>query len=410
METQNNAVHIRRRPTVAACYLASVTQAAVCCLAPLLFVIFNTRFSLALDKIGLLVSLGFVLQILTDFAASRFVPKIGFRVSAVAAHILCAAGLLMLGLLPLCMPIFPALILAYVVTNIGGGLLEVITSPIVDGISDQNNSRAISLLHSFYCWGVVAVVGLTTPVDVFLPDELWYLLPVLWTALPAANAILFCFVYLPKAQEETSEKKSLFKNKLFWIMGVLMLASGAAEQAISQWASLFTETAIGVDKALGDLLGMGAFAVLMGVARLLYGIFGARLKLRLMLTVCAAVNIGAYLLTVFAPVPAVSLIGCALCGLSIGMAWPGVLSLSARRVDSGATMFAYMALFGDVGCALGPGMVGWVSESGAVVAGSALKAGLLTAVVFPVVMFLFLLLFVRSRPDPNRLPLDGQNS
>lgn len=400
----------RFRPAVAACYIGYITQAAVVNLAPLLFVIFNSRFDLSLDKIGLLVSLGFVTQIATDFVASRLVPRMGYRVSAVSALLFCAAGLLMLGLLPLVMPVFGALVIAYIVAALGGGLLEVVISPLVNSTPSKSKSGAMSLLHSFYCWGVVAVVLLSTLLDFLLPDELWYLIPVLWTALPAAGVLLFLFVRLPPAQEEEKGRRSIWKNGVFWIMGVLMLASGAAEQAMSQWASLFAETALKVDKAMGDLLGMGAFAALMGVSRLLYGIFGARLKLRLTLSVCAAVNIGAYLLTVFSPSPVGSLIGCALCGLSVGMAWPGVLSLAAGKVDSGATMFAYMALFGDVGCALGPGLVGWVSGAGASIGGSPLKAGLLSAVAFPAILLLCLLLVgARLKKTKSALPLTLEN-
>lgn len=392
------------RSTVAACYIGYIAQAASVNLAPLLFVIFNTRFDLSLDKIGLLVCLGFITQIFTDFIASRLVPAVGYRICAVAAHFLCAAGLVLLGVLPLVMPVFPALIAAYVVTALGGGLLEVLISPVVDSVPAKSKAGAMSLLHSFYCWGVVAVVLLTTLMDLLLPDEFWYVIPVVWTALPLCNGLLFLAVPLPAVEGERDKSRPLLKNAAFWLMGALMLASGAAEQSMSQWASLFAETALGIPKAVGDILGMGAFAALMGVSRLVYGIFGKRLKLKLTLTVCAAVNFGAYMLTVFSPTAAGSLIGCALCGLSVGMAWPGALSLAAERVPKGgAAIFAFMALFGDIGCALGPGLVGWVSGAGLPIGGSPLKAGLLAAAAFPVILF-FVLLFVRKRPE-GELPL-----
>lgn len=393
--------HRSWRPTVAACYISYIVQAAVVTLPPLLFIVFNTRYGLSLDKIGLLVFFGFVIQILTDFASSKLIPKIGYRAGAVAAHVLAAVGLLGMGLLPLCLPVFPALVIAYVFASIGGGLTEVLISPIVDNVPSASKSAAMSLLHSFYCWGVVAVVLLTTLFDLVLPDELWYCIPIVWAVLPLGGGLFFLFVRLPQVQEETTDRKPLWKTPTFWLLGVLMLASGAAEQSISQWASMFAETALGIDKAMGDLLGMGAFAVLMGTARLLYGLFGKKLKLRLTLIACAAVNILSYLLTVLVPNPIVNLIGCALCGLSIGMAWPGVLSLSSRRLQGGTALFAFMALFGDVGCAFGPGIVGWVSGSGASLFGSPLKAGLLTATAFPVIMLVALLILGKTPPAPQ---------
>lgn len=401
---------VKYRSTIFACFFAYISSAIIVNLPPLLFVIFNNNFGIPLQNIGLLVTLGFITQLITDLVASKFAAKLGYRFCSVLAHVLCAAGLIMLGILPRIMPAYAGLILAFITMSIGGGLLEVLISPIIDGVPAKSKSGAMSLLHSFYCWGAVAVIIITTIVLV-MPSSVSFewLIPIVWAIVPVSGIVMFCLVPFPLREEETvSPYKKLFKNKLFWLFLLLMICSGAAEQAIGQWTSLFAELGLGVPKATGNLLGACAFAVLMGISRVLYGIFGSKLNLKKTLIFCGALTIFAYSLVVFVPIPAINLIGCALSGLGIGIAWPGIISLSSQKVPTGGTaMFALMALGGDIGCASGPGIVGFIS--GAVTSLSlpsffgtdilgAIKMGLLFALAFPIILFCALFFLKNSKP------------
>lgn len=388
------------RPTLAACYTGYVTQAAIVNMPPLLFIVFSQRFGISLDRLSLLITVNFMTQMLVDLFAGKLVPKIGYRVSAVLAGGFSAAGLVLLGTLPLATEPYAGLVVAFLAMALGGGLLEVIVSPVVDSLPSASKSAGMSLLHSFYCWGSVAVIVFTTLMNALLPADLWYLIPVLWAVIPLVNIAMFLFCPLPAGGEAAGGSyKKLFASRLFWLMLAIMLCGGAAEQAVAQWASLFTETGLGVDKELGDLLGAGLFAVFMGLTRTLYGIFGKKLRLKATLVVCAALNAAGLLITALSSQPVLGFIGCALCGLSIGMAWPGTLSLASRRIPHGGTlMFALLALGGDIGCTAGPVVVGLIG-SRADVLGSSLRSGLLFSAVFPLVMLLLLLL-VRKRPAP----------
>lgn len=389
--------------TAAACYIGYVTQAAIVNMPPLLFIIFSTRFGIALDKISLLITVNFATQMLVDLLSSKFLPLIGYRTAAVLAHVFGTAGLIAMGVLPFAMPAYPALVIAFLLMALGGGLDEVLISPIIDAIPSDNKAGRMSFLHSFYCWGAVAVILFTTIFNFLLPDDLWYVIPLLWAVLPLSAVALFAVVPIPLNEEESGGNiRKLFGTGLFWLMLALMLCGGAAEQAIAQWASLFTETGLGVSKAVGDVLGAGLFAALMGVTRLLYGLFGQKLPLRETLMGCAVVNVAGLLITSLADNPVFALVGCALCGISIGLAWPGALSLASQRVHGGGTaMFALLALGGDIGCTTGPLVVG-VLGSHADVLSSPLKSGILYAVAFPVLM-LVILLAVRRAPKQAML-------
>jgi MFS family permease len=390
--------------TLYASYLGYITQAIINNLSPLLFVTFQREFQISLEQIGLLISLNFGVQIIVDLAAVRYVDMIGYRISAVMAHIVSTAGLFCLGVLPGVMhnP-YMGLIIAVVLNSIGGGIIEVLISPIVESLPGDEKASAMSLLHSFYCWGHVAVVILSTLYFRIGGLNRWYYLPLLWALIPFFNALLFMRVPLRTLVEKHEQipLRKLFTSKVFFVLFALMLCAGASEQAMSQWSSLFAEIGLGVSKTMGDLLGPCAFALLMGISRGLYGWKGSRLDLRKTLiisSICCAIS---YLLAVFSPFVLLSLIGCALVGLFVGIMWPGILSLSSETYPQGGTaMFAILAVAGDLGCSSGPGIVGLVSNgvqnanvmflSDWFPANSmtevGLKAGLLLAVVFPVIM------------------------
>ena len=377
--------------TIYACYIGYVVQAIINNLAPLLFLTFQRSFQISTEQIGLLISINFGTQILVDFIAAKYVDRIGYRVSVVAAHVFSVVGLIGLGIFPFLLPPYAGLILAMVFNAIGGGLIEVLISPIVEEApSSSAKETAMSLLHSFYCWGHVAVVLLSTLGFRLLGMERWYILPILWSVVPACNIFLFARVPIQTLVEEEEQipAKKLLSMNMFWLFFALMVCAGASEQAMSQWASLFAEKGLNQSKTVGDLLGPCLFAVLMGSSRMFYGKFGEKIDLRKFMLGSGALCIISYLLAVFMKNPLLALLGCALCGLSVGIMWPGTFSLSAKFCPQGGTlMFALLALAGDLGCASGPAVVSVVSGF---YPDLGIKAGLAAAIVFPALMILLL--------------------
>ena len=372
--------------TLSASYLGYVSQAIINNLAPLLFVIFRNTFCLSLSQIGFLVTYNFCMQIFVDLLAARFAERIGYKKCIVAAHFFCAAGLVCLGVLPRVMPDpYLGLLAAITVYSAGGALIEVLVSPIVEALPLDGKSGAMSLLHSFYCWGHALVVVLSTLFLSRFGADSWPLLAALWAVVPFGNAFLYMAspVLTLRQTQERMPMKKLFRVRIFWLFVVLMICSGASEQAMGQWSSYFAETGLGVGKTLGDLLGPCMFAVLMGTARVVYSAVSNRISLKQVLIASGLLCIISYLTAVAAPYPVLRLIGCALTGLSVGVMWPGVLSTASQRYPRGATtMFALLALAGDVGCASGPSLVGLVSD----LLGGDLRFGILAALVFPTVL------------------------
>lgn len=374
--------------TLNACYLGYITQAIVNNFAPLLFLTFQSTYHISLDKIAMLVSFNFGVQLIVDFLAARFVDRIGYRVSIVAAHIFAAVGLAGLSVFPRLLPNpYIGLLLSVFCYAIGGGLIEVLVSPIVEACPTERKEAAMSLLHSFYCWGQMGVILLSTLFFTAAGIGNWGMLAVIWAVLPAVNACYFLLVPL-QVEEEAAEGMSmreLFREKIFWILVLLMICAGASEQGMAQWASAFAESALHVTKALGDLAGPCLFALLMGTARLLHSKLSHRLNLKRTMLGCGLLCILGYLLASLSPWPALSLLGCGICGFSVGVFWPGTFSMASGACPRGGTaMFALLALAGDLGCSAGPGLVGAVSG----VFGDNLKTGLLAAILFPVCLIL----------------------
>lgn len=375
--------------TIYASYLGYITQAIVNNLAPLLFLIFQDSYELPLSRITLLITVNFCVQLFIDLLSAKFVDKIGYRVSVVAAHLFAAAGLVGLGVFPdLFSESFTGLLFAVILYAIGGGLIEVLISPIVEACPTDNKASVMSLLHSFYCWGTVMVILLSTLFLTFAGKERWQILTCLWAVLPLGNAVYFSQVPLASLTEDGKSMsiRELFSMKIFWIFVVLMITAGASEQAMSQWASAFAESGLHVSKTVGDLAGPCFFSLLMGSSRVFYAKFSEKINLLLFIIGSGFLCVASYLLAVFAPVPVLSLIGCGLCGLSVGILWPGVFSIAAEGCPKGGTaLFAFLALAGDVGCGGGPTVVGMVSG----MFEDNLKSGLLAAIIFPIVLILF---------------------
>ena len=389
--------------TIYACYGGYVVQAIINNLAPLLFLTFQREFGISLERIGLLITVNFGVQMLTDMAAARYADRIGYRACVLAAHACSAAGLICMGTLPFVMDnAYAGLVIAMILGAVGGGLIEVLISPIVEAAPSSNaKDAAMSLLHSFYCWGHVAVVLLSTAGFRILGMDRWYLLPILWSIVPIGNFLMFTRVPIRMLVEESGRTPAvqLLKSGIFWVFIGLMICAGASEQGLSQWASMFAEEGLGVSKTLGDLLGPCLFAVLMGSSRAFYGKFGEKMNLQKFMLGSGVLCIISYLLAVLMRDPLLALAGCGLCGLSVGIMWPGTFSLAVKRCPGGGTlMFACFALAGDVGCASGPGLVSFVSEH---LPEYGLKAGLAAAILFPVILIVLLAASTRRNRDTN---------
>lgn len=373
-----------------AAYIGYITQAIVNNLSTLLFVSFQKEFSLSLDKISLLITVNFAVQIITDLAAAKGVDKIGYRSACIAAHIAAVIGLLGYAFLPFVISPFLGLMISSAVCAVGGGLTEVVISPVVEALPGDEKTSAMSMLHSFYCWGQVLVVIASTVYFNAAGIENWRFLPIIWAFVPLINIFLFMKVPIRELCEDTVPVplKKLFTVKIFWLFLVLMICAGASELAMSQWASLFAEEGLRVNKTLGDMLGPCAFAVLMGLSRTFFGFFGSKINLKKFIFASGILCVFSYLVAVFSPLPIISLLGCALCGLSVGIMWPGTYSLAAKYYPEGGTaMFAILALAGDVGCLSGPTITGMVANSQ-----NSMKAGLFSAAAFPIILLVGILL------------------
>lgn len=370
--------------TISACFIGYIVQAVVNNFVPLLFLTFEKGLSIPLSKITLLVTVNFAVQLLVDLLSARYVDKLGYRKSIVLAHIFCAAGLIFLTILPAVIgDAFAGILISVIIYAIGGGIIEVLISPIVESCPTDNKEKTMSILHSFYCWGHMAVVLISTVFFKVFGIDNWRILAVIWASLPLANAIIFIFVPIApllKEDEKSMSLKELFSKKLFWVLFVMMLCAGASEQAVSQWASTFAELGLGVSKAIGDLAGPMSFAVMMGISRAVYGKWGDRIKLDSFMVVSAVICVISYLCISLFKSPAVCLIGCGICGLSVGIMWPGSISKASSAIRTGGTaMFALLALAGDVGCSVGPSIVGFISGA----FNDNLKLGILSAIGFP---------------------------
>ena len=386
------------KTTIFACFVSAVVQAVIVNFAPLLFLTFQSTYHIPITQITLLIAINFGVQLCVDFLSAFFVDKIGYRVCVVTAQFAAAVGLVGLAVLPEIMSPFAGLLIAVITYAIGGGLIEVLASPIVESCPTDNKEKAMSLMHSFYCWGHVGVVLLSTAFFTLFGIENWGILACIWALVPLINGLLFLKVpivsLIPEGQKGMTVRE-LFTNKRFWIFVLMMLCSGAVEQSICQWTSAFAEQGLGVSKTVGDLAGLMAFATLMGTARGIYGKFGEKLDIEKFMGGCAILCVISYLMISLAPWPVVSLFGCAICGFSVGIMWPGTLSKASVALPAGGTaMFALLALAGDVGCSAGPSIVGFVSDG----LDGNMRMGIFAAILFPILM-LFCLLFTRKKDN-----------
>ena len=383
--------------TITACFVGYIVQAIVNNFTPLLFLFFQRQYQIPLAQITLLVTFNFGIQLLVDLLSVGFVDRIGYRTSMVLAHIMAAAGLILLTVLPEILPSpFIGILIAVMIYAVGGGLLEVLVSPVVEACPSDNKEKAMSMLHSFYCWGHAGVVLISTLFFFLFGIENWKMLALIWALIPIGNAFVFTKVPIAPLIEEGEsgmKLKDLLRMKLFWTLLIMMICAGASEQAVSQWASTFAEKGLGITKTAGDLAGPMAFAILMGLSRLFYGKYGHRINLDRFMMFSSILCILSYLGISLSPIPQISLIACAICGLSVGIMWPGTFSKASAALPKGGTaLFALLALGGDVGCSGGPTLVGMVSGA----LGDNLKMGVLAGIIFPTLLLIGVRLTPRS--------------
>ena len=387
---------INYQPTINACFIGFIVQAITNNFAPLLFVTFEETYGISLSRITLLITINFLVQLGTDIVSMLFVDRIGYRTSMIMAHALSCGGLLAMAFLPEALSdSYLALLIAVIMYAVGSGLLEVLVSPIMEACPSENKQKAMSLLHSFYCWGHVGVVLLSTLFFTLFGIRNWKYLTLFWALVPLFNAIQFTRVPIPELVKEEEQHISLIdlmKNRLFWLFILMMICSGASEQAVSQWASTFAEKGLNISKTMGDLLGPMLFATLMGTSRALYGRHGEKVdQLKLMIfstTLC----ILTYIIIPVSGNPIISLLGVGLCGLSVGIMWPATLSNAAVLKNGGTYLYAMLAFAGDIGCSSGPALAGFVSG----MFNDDLKAGILSAIIFPILLLTALLIYRRK--------------
>ena len=380
--------------TIKAEFMGYVVQSIVNNFLPLLFIQMQNEFSIPLSEITLFITINFLLQLVIDLCSTPLIERIGYRASMIISNACAIAGFVLLTILPdICGSPFVGILIAVCVYAIGGGLQEVLVSPIVEACPSKNKEATMSLLHSFYCWGHMAVVILSTLYFRFVGIENWRLLALIWCIVPLADLILFTFVPIARFETESDGKrtgfKALFTQKIFWVMMLMMLCAGASEQAVSQWASAFAEKGLGVSKQMGDLLGPMLFALCMGTSRTIYGIKGHKLDLRKFMYISVGMCISAYLIIILVHNPVITLLGCGLAGFAVGIFWPGTFSMASAGIKNGSTlMFALMALAGDLGCSGGPTFAGTIMSA----FGGNMRAGIGAAIIFPVLMGVGLLI------------------
>lgn len=390
------------KATITASCIGYFTQAVLINFTPLLFITFQKEFGLSLAQLSVLIATNFATELIIDFLGTKYVSKIGYRRSVIIAQALSVIGLCMIPILPKLMASkFLALEIAMIFCGLGGGLIEVLISPIVEACPTKRKSAIMSMLHSFYCWGQMGVVLISTIYFRTVGIDNWEYLSLIWAIIPAIDLVLFCFVPINTLVDESEESTfgELIKQKLFFVFLVMMLCAGATELSMSQWASAFAEAGLKVEKWIGDLLGPCLFAVCMGCARIFYATHSDKIGLKKGILISSGICIISYLIAIFSPIPIISLIGCALCGVGSGMLWPGTYSIATSRMPKGGVpMFGLLALAGDMGCLSGPYLTGMISTA----FGGNLKMGFLFSLIFPVTLMVMVIILMKYFKKPQK--------
>ncbi|SCY63673.1 Fucose permease [Lachnospiraceae bacterium XBB2008] len=382
--------------TKIACYMGFITQAIAANFAPLLFLKFHKDYGISLGNIALISTVFFFTQLLVDLFCAKFVDRIGYRVSIVVSEVASALGLIGLAVLPDLIPsAFAGILISVTIYAVGSGLIEVLVSPIIEACPFENKEATMSLLHSFYCWGSVGTIAVSTLFFKLFGMDSWRWLAIVWALIPAVNIYNFATCPIVPIVEEGQGMgiRQLGKKPLFWVSICLMVCAGASELSMAQWASAYAEAALGLSKAVGDLMGPCMFAVTMGICRAIYGKYGDKINLIRFMLASGGLCVICYLMASLSSNPIVGLIGCILCGFSVAIMWPGTISVSSGKFPTGGTaMFALLAMAGDLGGSIGPAIVGQITQH----AGDDIRAGMGVGLIFPVVLILMLVIMSKN--------------
>ena len=391
------------RHTLYASYMGYVTQAVVNNFVPLLLLTFQSTWGISLSRLATLVSVNFGIQLLVDLAGARFVDRIGYRPCIVTAHIMAGVGLICLGILPFCLPDpFVGILLSIMLYAIGGGLTEVLISPIVEACPTDHKDAAMSLLHSFYCWGAAATILISSLFFFLFGMNSWKWLAVMWALIPAINIYNFATCPIEHLVNDGNGMgvRQLFRTPVVWLAICLMICSGASELAMAQWASAYAEAALGLSKTFGDLIGSCMFAITMGISRLIFGKYGEKMDLMKFMTGSGILCVICYLLTTLSSNPVIGLTGCIVCGFSVGIMWPGTISITSKKMPAGGTaMFALLAMAGDLGGSIGPGIVGYVTQN----SDNNIRVGMGIGLIFPLVLLIMLFILCKGKKTQESL-------
>ena len=400
------------KSTIAACYIGSFVQAIIVNTTPILFIPLREQFGLTFQQMGLLVLINFISQVGCDILFSNAIDKYGFRRFVVAAHGLAVVGLVLFAASPLLFDRpFAGFVTATIIFSGSGGLLELLLSPIVNAIPTDEKAGAMSVLHSFYSWGQAAVILLTTVLLFVFGRAWWQWIILIWTLVPLFNFFFLMRVpFAPNVPEEQRQGMDKILLKPFFIAALATILCGAAaELCISQWASAYLEEAMRLPKVVGDVGGVCLFAVMMGVGRLFYGMYGKKINVSLMMLIGTVGAAACYITVALSGTAVLSLLACGLCGLCVSLLWPGTLVVASEHYPlAGAWMFAILAA-GDIGASAGPWLMGVVAEqahrlpflSGLLTQGMSpdqlgLRAAMLVSALFPIIAF-FCLRWMRKR-------------
>lgn len=409
-----------------ACYSGNITMSVVACLSPLLFLTFHETYGISFSLLGTLVFVNFATQLGVDLIFSFFSHKFNIPLTVKLMPVIAVAGFALFALAPVLFPSFPytGLLVGTVVFSAASGLAEVLLSPVIAAVPAENPDKEMSKLHSVYAWGVVGVVLVSTLFLRLLGRQYWQFLTAILCLIPICSAVLFSGVKIPEMQtpEKTSGAVGFLKNKGVWLCVIGIFLGGAAECTMGNWASTYLEEALGIDKVWGDIFGVAAFSMTLGLGRTLYAKIGKNAPRALCLGAAGATV--CYMVAALSPVPLVGLVGCALTGFCVSMLWPGSLIISSAKYPSGGVLvYALMAAGGDLGAALGPQMVGVVTDAAATLpvfcelaahwgmttAQLGMKMGLLLGAAFPLLaVFVFAYVWRRQRKDGKKQMLQPQ--
>lgn len=355
------------RLTTISCFVGIFAQAVIINLAALLFMPLMRLHGLTYVQLGTLVAVNFSVQVGSDLVFSGLIDRIGFRRLVLPACLVGSLGLFLFALAPVLLPgrVFAGLLAATAVYSAAGGLLEVLLSPIVNAIPNEEKGAAMSLLHSFYAWGQMATIILTTLFLFLVGERHWQWMVGFWALLPLANFLLFLKApFPPSVPEEHRLNMGDLILKPFCLLAFAAIFFGAsAEVLMNQWTSAFMERALLLPKLTGDLFGMCGFALMLGLGRAWHGKYGARFDISKALVAMSALAVLCYLVVALAPGSWPGLLACMVCGFATSLLWPGTLIVASERYPlAGAWMFALLAAAGDVGAGLGPWFTGWVVD------------------------------------------------